>query len=239
MTMLHLIRHGKATPAKASYDELHPLGETQARLLGAHLARVGQRFDAIYCGPLQRQRETLRLMRDAAVELGVAWPQEHILDALAEAPIEALMRQCLPEQLAHDAALQGLVAALGDGSDHERTRLALEPIFDHVVGLWVSGVMARPDIETAPQFGARVVAALEHILRVEGESRHVAVVTSNGVIGRLVEHINGVADADRTGPAQRYRNSSRTCVLFRDGCLRVEVADDVGHLADAQLHTFL
>lgn len=239
MTTLHLIRHGKASPGKASYDELHPLGEAQARLLGEHFARMGQRFDALYCGPLVRQRDTLRLMREAAGAVGAAWPQARVLDALAEAPIEALMRKCLPERLTHDQTLQSLVADLGDGSDVERMRRAFEALFEYVIGLWASGEMSPPEIETAAAFGERVVAGLGEILAREGEGREVAVVTSNGVIGRMVAHVVGAAEPDRAGPSQRYLNSSRTRVRAAAGGLRLEAANVVDHLADLTLHTFL
>ncbi|MGD8861671.1 MAG: phosphoglycerate mutase family protein [Myxococcales bacterium] len=70
MTRLHLIRHGRASASADDYDQLQPLGETQARLLGEHLGARRQHFDRVYVGPLKRQRETLRLMRRSAGEVG-------------------------------------------------------------------------------------------------------------------------------------------------------------------------
>src|SRR4051812_10321464 len=101
MTTLHLIRHGRASALEADYDQLHPIGEVQARTLGAHLGRAGQRFDAVYVGPLRRQLHTLQLMREAAGTAAANWPAERVLEGLAEGPFEALLKQYTRPRLAH------------------------------------------------------------------------------------------------------------------------------------------
>src|SRR5687768_12328282 len=102
MATLHLIRHGKATPGAATYDQLHTLGTQQSQLLGEHLQKRRVHFDAIYCGPLVRQRATLAVMREGAGDVGSAWPEESIVPELAEAPLEAIARHCFTERLPND-----------------------------------------------------------------------------------------------------------------------------------------
>ena len=57
-----LVRHGHYLPDPAADPKLGPglsrLGITQARLVGARLARMSPRFDAFYVSPLQRARDT-------------------------------------------------------------------------------------------------------------------------------------------------------------------------------------
>lgn len=57
-----LVRHGHYQPDPAADPKLGPglsrLGITQARLVGARLARMSPRFDALYVSPLQRARDT-------------------------------------------------------------------------------------------------------------------------------------------------------------------------------------
>src|SRR5262245_4817205 len=106
MTILHLIRHGRASALEADYDQLQPLGELQARLLGAHLAERAQRFDGVYVGPLKRQRETWRLMCEAAGAWAQQWPEARVLDGLAEGPFEVLMKAHLRPRIKLDVALQ-------------------------------------------------------------------------------------------------------------------------------------
>src|SRR5687767_10561982 len=112
MTRLHLIRHGRASAMEADYDKLHVQGEQQARLLGEHFARTGQSWDALYVGPLVRQRETFRLMREAAGPVGASWPEPVSLDGLAEGPFETLMRNFVRPRLSHDAKVQGFAAEI-------------------------------------------------------------------------------------------------------------------------------
>ena len=47
MSLLTLVRHGQASFFQEDYDQLSPLGEQQARLLGEHWVRQGVRFDEI------------------------------------------------------------------------------------------------------------------------------------------------------------------------------------------------
>ena len=182
MTTLHLIRHGRAQAQADDYDQLHEVGEAQARLLGAHLGQRRQRFDAVYVGPLRRQRETLRLMREAGGATAQTWPSEQVLEGLAEGPFEMLYKKYLSERLKHDGVLQAHVARLRAVPD-ERDAV-IELIFAHMVALWTAGEVQGPDVEPAPAFEARVAAAIGEIARREGSGREVAVVTSNGVIER-------------------------------------------------------
>ncbi|HEX2675253.1 MAG TPA: histidine phosphatase family protein, partial [Polyangiales bacterium] len=101
------------------------------------------------------------------------------------------------------------------------------------------GELGAPDIETAPAFSERVIGALEEIVRREGEGRQVAIVTSNGVIGRLLLHVTEERDAERHGPTQRLMNSSRSLVSVDSGKLAVVAKNLVDHLPNADLHTFI
>src|SRR3569832_2362755 len=80
MATVLLIRHGQASYDQADYDKLSPRGIEQARTLGAWLATA--QLDALFCGPLVRQRETAAYAREAAPGL----PAPFELDGLAEYP---------------------------------------------------------------------------------------------------------------------------------------------------------
>jgi serine/threonine-protein phosphatase PGAM5 len=78
-----LVRHGNYAPdpnADARLGPgLSPLGVAQAHLLGARLATMQPRFDALYASPLQRARDT-------AAIIGTDFPgrQFKVIDDLAE-----------------------------------------------------------------------------------------------------------------------------------------------------------
>jgi broad specificity phosphatase PhoE len=230
----------------ARYDQLHPMGETQARLLGRYLRENSLHFEAVFSGPLTRQVDTLAHMRNAAGDVGAAWPPAVILAELSEAPIEALGRHCMTERLATDTKLQALLGDLASGTrapeDDPGKSLTRDPAFfeailSHVVGLWVSGEVTVPGIETAPEFGRRVRAGFDRIVRSAGDARHVAVVTSNGVIGWLASHVAGEAEPERTCLRHRLFNASVCQFTVADGRFTQSAWNVTDHLADDQLKT--
>jgi broad specificity phosphatase PhoE len=238
MTVLHLIRHGRASALEADYDQLHPLGEAQARLLGEHLGRARESFDAVYVGPHKRQLDTLRLMREGADPAGVRWPEATMLEGLAEGPYEVLFKVHLRPRIKSDQLLQGQLEALKGAADDAARQLALEAMFSRMVTLWREGTVEDDDLEPASVFRTRVLAAKQRIVEEHGAGKRVAVVTSNGVIGELVEALVSVAPP--AGEARhRFYNASRTVlVLARAGTL-VRALNATEHLTDPELLTLL
>ena len=233
VTILHLIRHGRASALEADYDQLQPLGELQAQLLGAHLAETGQRFDAVYVGPLRRQRETWRLMREAAGGWADAWPEAHVLDGLAEGPFEVLMKTHLRPRIKVDPALQALLAQSRQSED-ERTRMeAVQAMFDRMLELWRGEEIRADDLESAAAFSARVDAAKDEIARREGPARVVAVITSNGVIGELLRSLEQV-ERNTSGRLRFHNTSVSVLELHADGP-RVHRHNATPHLREEHL----
>ena len=98
-----------------------------------HLREYGLHFDAIYCGPLARQVDTLAHMQSAAAEVGAAWPRAVILAELAEAPIEVLARHCMTERLATDVKLQGIMSEAVARARAPDDNAFFEAVLAHVV----------------------------------------------------------------------------------------------------------
>lgn len=67
---IFVVRHGQASARSQDYDVLSPLGTAQAARLGERFARGGVRFDAVFCGPRRRHRDTARHLVDAARAAG-------------------------------------------------------------------------------------------------------------------------------------------------------------------------
>jgi serine/threonine-protein phosphatase PGAM5 len=78
-----LVRHGYYVPDQALGDQpgphLAPIGVAQAQLVGARLAGLPTRFDAMYVSPVQRARDT-------AAIIAADFPGRHfeVVDDLAE-----------------------------------------------------------------------------------------------------------------------------------------------------------
>lgn len=65
MSQITLIRHGQANSGardEAGYDALSALGARQAGWLGEYWDGIGERFDRVYTGTLNRHRETAEAM---------------------------------------------------------------------------------------------------------------------------------------------------------------------------------
>jgi broad specificity phosphatase PhoE len=233
MTTLHLIRHGRASALGADYDQLQEQGELQARLLGEHLAARGQRFDAVYVGPLRRQLETLRLMRQAAGAVGAAWPEAVVLDGLAEGPFEHLMRQHVRPRLPQDTRLLAIAQQIRSPSAPGARDAALTELFDYMVELWRRDEVMAEGLETMAGFSARVESALRDIAAREGLGRQVAVVSSSGVIGHMLEQA-GLPLPHGASRHRLYNGSVSLLELCADGP-QVRAHNLVEHIADPQL----
>ncbi|GAB3724133.1 histidine phosphatase family protein [Nocardiopsis oceani] len=132
MPTIYLIRHGKASPEAADYDELSPTGYEQARLLGAELKRRGLPVGPVVSGSLRRQRQTAdAALAEAGIDTSPAvderWNEYDHLNLLGRYPIETgSLQQRLDASLASWTASgeegkgswtsfrEGVRAALGD-----------------------------------------------------------------------------------------------------------------------------
>lgn len=113
MPTIYLIRHGKASPEAADYDELSPIGHEQARLVGAELARRDLDLGPVVSGTLRRQRGTAVTALDVEPVTDPRWNEYDHLRLLALHPTGA---GTLQERL--DASLHAWTSsgATGEGS---------------------------------------------------------------------------------------------------------------------------
>ncbi|GAB3721714.1 histidine phosphatase family protein [Nocardiopsis nanhaiensis] len=153
MPTIYLIRHGKASPEAADYDELSPTGYEQARLLGAELKRRGLPVGPVVSGSLRRQRQTAdAALAEAGIDTSPAvderWNEYDHLHLLGRYPIET---GSLQQRL--DASLASWTASGDEGE-----------------GSWTS-------------FREGVRAALGDVAASLGKGQTALVFTSAGVIG--------------------------------------------------------
>ncbi len=237
MARLHLIRHGRASASADDYDQLQSLGEEQARLLGAHLGARGQRFDHVFVGPHRRQQETLALMRETASEHGISWPEAAMLPGLEEAPYEPLLKQHLQPRLATDAELRLHVEAIGTAADRAARHDAMNRMFDHMVQLWRSGEVAS-ELTSFADFEGAVMGAYDRIRAASQPGEEVAVVTSNGVIGSILDRTVGLELPEGHGTLKLANTS--VCVLQLEGeAVRLLAHNATEHLTKPEQVTIL
>jgi broad specificity phosphatase PhoE len=210
MPVIHLVRHAQPD-FHGNYDSLTPLGYEQSHWLGEHYAALGTRFDRIVSGSLVRQRETARA----------------ICERLPGAP-----------EIGLDARLNeyDLASVLGDsGRDRElRDKGDRRAYFTAVRAAlldWSTVAASDRGGETWESFGARTRAALE--MSYDGLPRdgRVLVVTSGGVIGRIVASVLGADSSTAIALNLQARNTGISELVAGRSATRLVEFNSIPHLA--------
>ncbi len=152
MSSLALVRHGQASFFSDNYDQLSPLGEQQARLLGQYWLRRGVRVDEVYTGPRVRQIETAALAGEAFAAAGFSWPEPKILPELDEHQVDRLIKVGMQEigrEHAHIGPLHAAYLAAECPRDRHRT---FQLMFERIVMLWVQEKIGADGVESWPEF---------------------------------------------------------------------------------------
>ncbi|MFF8884060.1 histidine phosphatase family protein [Streptomyces flaveolus] len=159
MPLICLVRHGQASATDEDYDVLSDLGRTQASVVGRELARRGLRDPHLVSGTLTRQRDTARLLADAA---GYTRP---------------LHQDARWNEYDHLA----LTARYAPASQE---LWSVQDLLDHALLGWMRDPGAA-DAETWTAFSGRAVAALAELTDSLSRGRDAVVVTSGGLLAAL------------------------------------------------------
>lgn len=209
MSTLHLIRHGQASFGAENYDVLSPLGARQSRELGRFYAAREQRFDAVYVGPRERQKDTAHHMLAAAREAGAALPDPVELAELDEYPAFDLLKHWMPILSSEDPAFAAITSQpAGSGR--------FEKLFELIIGKWAAGELDTGHLESFVDFTGRVEGVLRRIMREQGRGKEVAVVTSGGPISVAMRWTLGLSDTTMLRIGWVIANASVSQFRYRD-----------------------
>lgn len=184
-----MVRHGQGSFGTRNYDRLSPLGERQARLLGAHLRAMNTAFVAAYSGTLERQRQTASL---ALAEMPFSAPGLHENASFneydADGMIAAYLSRVLsPRELARDVRR----AIFSDGK-------VFQSAFSRVLNAWLHDAPHDyPELESWTSFRERFRAGLSLLAASHERRDRVLVFTSGGIIAHAVREALGL-DANNT-----------------------------------------
>jgi len=211
MPYLYLVRHAQPDFA-GHYDSVTALGLQQSAWLGHHLAARGLRFARVASGSLQRQVHTLETM----------------LGQLPDAPPP---RQD-PRFNEYDAASVLSAFAAGDEQVLRASgdRRAYFTAVRSALQAWARQESPAPGMESWRDFGARVTAAADEICADLEPSAAVLVVTSGGVIGRLVAEALGAGPEAAIQLNLQTRNTGVTEMVRGRSIARVVAFNAVPHL---------
>lgn len=235
MSQLILVRHGQARTFEKDSDQLTPLGERQAGVLGEYWARQGLIIDEVYSGSLVRQQRTAELCGRACTH---SWPEQQIDPAFNEYDSTGILTRLLPAVAEQDAAFRELVAAFESNRQTPDRNRFFQKMFEAITTIWMNGEITVEGVESWADFKARVRGGLKKILSAEGSGRTVAVFTSGGVIGLAVQTALNAPDAQALEINWRIRNASLTEFVFGKGRLSLDSFNTIPHLQDSSLHSF-
>lgn len=240
MSTLYLIRHGQASYGAADYDVLSELGVLQSRELGAWMARTGHALDAIYSGPLRRQRDTAIHLREAAQGAGAVVPEVQVEEGLREYPAHDIVRHFGARFAAGQPGFEDFLA-LNDGRGVDVRQFdarQAQRLFEALMLQWAQGLLSADDLESYASFFARVTGVLRRLQLAHGQGQRVAVVTSGGPVAVCVGFALGV-DVHRTMRLSWVlNNTSVTELRCRGDELSLSRFNQMAHLP-VERHTLI
>ena len=204
MSSLVLIRHAQARPFQPDSDRLSETGERQAVRLGEYWREQNIRFDEVYSGPLRRHTQTAELAGMPAFER---------LPGFKEYDAEAILR-------AHPEYAPPV--------DNRH----LQKMFDTAMPQWVAAKLEAPGLESWTSFHERVLAAFRSIVDAGRPSRRVAVFTSAGPIGVILQSVLCAPELMAIELHWRIRNCSLTELVFSGDRISLDSFNATPHLSE-------
>lgn len=238
MSRLFLVRHGQASFLEQNYDKLSTLGETQSRLLGEYWGHRGLTFQRAYTGPRIRQMETARIVGEEYKKAGLPWPEMEVREEFDEYQGEWVMQASLDELVqknAHVRELQQDFLAAGSVQQKHKT---FQRLFEVVIGKWVNGEIRVEEVESWPEFCARVQRGIEQVCSANGGRENVAIFSSGGPIGVTLQRALELSPENTLKVAWMARNCSFSEFLFSGKRFTLSSFNELPHLDDPSLVTY-
>ena len=204
MASIILIRHGQASFGAANYDQLSDLGRRQAQLLNDYFSNCGITLDAVYCGTLERQRQTAEI----ATKSQLAETPFHIDPRFNEIRNDEQFEFLLPELIQSNPSVTKLVEKAK--SDSKSYQKVLEQVFQ----LWVSSKDDDSEIQSWQDYSAKVEEAVKDLVKREGSGKNIGLFTSGGTIATIVSQVLGLSGSFAYRFYEPVINASMTRLLY-------------------------
>ena len=203
--------------------------------MARHLAQTGKRFDAVYCGKMQRQQKTAEEFLNHYSANGLAVPRPQIDENFNEYDSVSVWDALIPEMTAELPSLAGELEKLP--GDHK----AFQRIFSQVMNRWTKGDYKASTIPRWDDFTRRVARGIEHMTTRHGAKKRLAVFTSGGPISVAVRSALGLSDRMTLEISWQLLNASITRIKYNRRGIMLGGFNDISHLeleGDATLLTY-
>jgi broad specificity phosphatase PhoE len=238
MSRVLLVRHAQASFLEPVYDKLCATGEVQARLLGEYWARRGVLFSRAWSGPRVRQVQTARMVDEAYRKLGREFPELAVMNEFDEYPAEAVLKLGLPQVLEKSQEVRQLHRAFEHSKDSDERKRRFQQMFEAIIGMWVSGELVIDDVESWPDFCARVDRGITTLLNRATPPGDSVVFTSGGPIGVAMRRALNLSHADTLRLTWMSRNASFSEFLSSGDRFTLSAFNAHPHLEDESLLTY-
>lgn len=229
MSELIFVRHGQASFGTDSYDKLSTAGVEQVKLLSRHWQELGESFNHLYVGSLQRQQET-------ADEL-----LHHVDEESREPRIHAGFNEYNGDPLI-DIYLRDHA---GEGGFPPELRLPIhdeklfQKVFEAATAKWIKDQLQPTDedtrFETWRDFQGRVHGAIDELMARHQSGSRVLISTSGGVIALALQRALGFADEQVITTNWMVHNSSVTKIRYGNGKISLTMFNNLAHLEKPDL----
>lgn len=233
MSEIYFIRHGQASFGSENYDRLSPKGVSQARIVGQHLAGLEVKFDALYSGEMDRQKQTAKQVMEAYEETEICLPDPEIDPAWDEVDSTRIWDAQVGMMVRDEPGL------LDELNLDRHDKKAFQKVFSRVMDRWVSGEFDAPGVVTWKGYQNRVAHGLSHLVQTWGPSKRIAVFSSGGPISIVVQSALGLSDLKTQDILWQVMNGSITRLKYDGRNITLSGFNDITHLELTGDKTFL
>lgn len=220
------------------YDRLSPLGEEQARSLGAFWATHQITFDHVFCGPAKRHSRTMEIAIAEARSSGLPWPEPVVVPELDEFDAFQVMKRMMPVLLEQDPETRRMWEEFQRNQQSPEAGRQLQKVFERVARHWCSGEFDMPEVESWQQFRSRIRTALNLIRRTTGSSKWSVAFTSGGPIAATIAEVLDLQPAKAIEFVWLSRNCSWAEFYYSGDRFSMGAFNSFPHLNDRKLLTY-
>lgn len=222
MSELFLIRHGQASFGAKNYDKLSEKGVAQSKILGQHFSAMEVTFDAIYCGQMERQKNTAKAVIDVYKSKETPIPGPYIDAAFNEYDSKAIWDAQTKMMLKDDPKLLDAM-----NMDNKK---AFQKIFSKVVERWISGEFNTKGVMPWRHFKKQVTHGLETIVQKWCSSKKIAIFSSAGAICAAIQKVLTLSDAKTIDLSWQVMNTSVTRMTYNSKKISLSGFNNITHL---------
>ncbi|MCX8122722.1 MAG: histidine phosphatase family protein [Spirochaetes bacterium] len=213
MSEILVIRHGQGSFGQGDYDNLSQKGYYQSQLLAEYLYNYrykNKHIDAIYCGTLKRQQQTVETIIKYFNQNNVQLPNPKCDMRLNEYDSIHIIKTIFPVLLNDEPSLEEEIKQI------YTDKKAFQRVFERVMRFWVQSKENYEGIETFADVKQRVKSIINEIIQENGRGKNIIIVSSGGIIGAIVQMVLGFDDETTMRLTWQIVNTSMTHLRYNE-----------------------